>query len=95
MMLVALEYAKKIKRINKDDKIVPYRNIDDMKFGTLTIEENGTYFDILGAVKKKDTRLIKFCTVYYNDAHTVVAAVVMALPLLFSSLIVFGALSAL
>lgn len=56
-MNITNEYRSIIKKIRATDKIIPYRNPRDMKFGTLHIEEKSEYFDITGIDKKNGNRI--------------------------------------
>jgi len=51
------QYRSIIKKIQSTDKIIPYRNPRDMKFGTLRIEEKPDHFDITGIDKKNENRI--------------------------------------
>ena len=64
MNITAL-YRARIKEIDKDDVIIPYRNLNDMKFGTLEIHDIPEGFEVRG-IDKKNSNRIKFAKVVRN-----------------------------
>lgn len=62
-MCMKEEYRKEFRCIEKDDEIIVYRSPQDMRYGTVKIEEYDDHFLILGANKHNGGNLIKFAKV--------------------------------
>jgi hypothetical protein len=61
------EYRKEFRCIGKDDEIIVYRSPQDMRYGTVKIEEYDDHFLILGQNKNNGGNMIKFAKVIPSD----------------------------
>ena len=63
MIDIKEEYRKALRCIGKNDKVIPYRSLEDMRYGTLTVEEYDGHMLIMGQNKNNGGNLIKFAVV--------------------------------
>jgi len=86
------EYRKSLRCIKDGDKVIPYRSLDDMRFGTLTIEEYDDHTLVLGANKNNGGNLIKFAKIIPYDCrvNNILTASTSILALSFTANFVFA-----
>lgn len=68
-MCIKEEYRKEFKCIKSGDTIIAYRSPQDMRFGTVQIEEYDDHFLILGQNKNNGGNTIKFAKIYPEFPH--------------------------
>ena len=68
-MCIKEEYRKEFKCIGRDDEIIVYRSPQDMRYGTVKIEEYDDHFLILGQNKNNGGNMIKFAKVIPDIPH--------------------------
>ena len=66
-MCIKEEYRKEFKCIGRDDEIIVYRSPQDMRYGTVKIEEYDDHFLILGQNKNNGGNMIKFAKIIPAD----------------------------
>lgn len=86
------EYRKALRCIKNGDKVIPYRSLDDMRFGTLTIEEYEDHTLVLGQNKNNGGNLIRFAKIIPNEVRlaNLLSASASVLALSFTANFIFG-----